>query len=189
MNSIYLDQISGGNSVGRILWVRVFYRISYWPMDEILNVNADTDILILYKNYLCFRMNCWKIIYHRDLLHNDRHFVWNVWCKCLQISGRVLLSDQCFMLIQILTFINATKLRNCVSRPTFFSGMTTLSHKVSYGLAIGHDYWFSSTLVHANKVTWDKHWAIEAAVLWMLTCGCTDVICHSSENWDEEWLY
>lgn len=55
VNSIYLDQISGGNSVGRILWVGAFYRISYWPMDKILNVNADTDILILYKNLFGFQ--------------------------------------------------------------------------------------------------------------------------------------
>lgn len=61
------------------------------------------------------------------------------------------------MLTQILTVINANKLRNCVSRSTFVIGMTTLSRKVSYGLAIGHGYWFSSTLVLANEVTWDKH--------------------------------
>lgn len=53
VNSVYLDQISGGSSVGRILWVGVFYKISYWPTDKILIVNADTDILILYKKIVC----------------------------------------------------------------------------------------------------------------------------------------
>lgn len=150
-----------------------------------------------------------KVSFHK--LGLERHYVWSAWSihLCMvhtlrnfrvELAFRLKLHPSSDIPSQSNRWIQMpTNLRKHGSRSTFFIGMTKLSHKISFWLAVGHDCWFSFPIMllwcTANGVPWDKRWAIEGVIIWMLGCELIDVICHSSsqayylDNWVGEWLY